>query len=121
MRLFLRLLVHIDPYSFLEEVAGHFASGRREHATVRARRLCWPLLDDTADEKLTSFALRLVLTDHVGIPRENRTRLADRSRGHLRPEEAQGGKAKKAQQGQRSPPSSKPSREKDDREQQKAA
>ena len=27
-------------------------------------------LDITADEKLTGFALRLVLSDHIGIPRE---------------------------------------------------
>ena len=33
LRVFLRLLIHLD-YSFLEEVATHFAKWRREHATV---------------------------------------------------------------------------------------
>jgi ParB family chromosome partitioning protein len=28
-------------------------------------------LDGTADQKLTGFALRLVLSDHVGIPHES--------------------------------------------------
>ena len=28
-------------------------------------------LDGTADEKLTSLALRIVLSDHIGIPQEN--------------------------------------------------
>ena len=34
MRFFLRLVIQLD-YSFLEDVATHFANGRREHATVR--------------------------------------------------------------------------------------
>ena len=69
LRTFLRLLVHIDPYNFLEEVANHFAGNdgnlqQTEGETVLAA------LDNAADDKLTSFALRLALSDHVGIPRE---------------------------------------------------
>ncbi len=37
----------------------------------RTRKSCWPHSDSTADEKLTGFALRLVLSDHIGIPHES--------------------------------------------------
>jgi ParB family chromosome partitioning protein len=70
LRTFLRLLVHIDPYSFLEEVASHFA-GNDENAQQTDEEIVLAALDNTADDKLTSLALRLALTDHVSIPREN--------------------------------------------------
>ena len=69
LRTFLRLLVHIDPYSFLEEVASHF-SGNDENAQQTDEEIVLAALDSTADDKLTSFALRLALTDYVGIPPE---------------------------------------------------
>jgi ParB family chromosome partitioning protein len=64
------LLVHIDPYSFLEEVACHFA-GNDENQQQTDEEIVLAALDDTANEKLTGFALRLALTDHVSIPLEN--------------------------------------------------
>jgi len=67
LRTFLRLLVHIDPYNFLEEVASHFA-GNDENAQQTDEEILLAALDNTADEKLTGFALRLALTDYVGIP-----------------------------------------------------
>jgi ParB family chromosome partitioning protein len=70
LRTFLRLLVHIDPYSFLEEVASHFA-GNDENAQQTDEEIVLAALDSTADDKLTSLALRLALTGHVSIPREN--------------------------------------------------
>ena len=70
LRIFLRLLVHIDPYSFLEEVASHFA-GNDENAQQTDEEIVLAALDNTADDKLTGFALRLALTDHVGIPPED--------------------------------------------------
>jgi ParB family transcriptional regulator, chromosome partitioning protein len=70
LRTFLRLLVHIDPYSFLEEVASHFA-GNDENAQQTDEEIVLAALENTADDKLTSFALRLALIDHVSIPREN--------------------------------------------------
>ena len=66
MRVFLRLLIHLD-YSFLEEVATHFANGD-ENAQQSDDEIVLAALDGTADKKLTSFALRLVLSDHVAIP-----------------------------------------------------
>jgi ParB family chromosome partitioning protein len=69
MRVFLRLLIHLD-YSFLEEVSTHFANGD-ENAQQSDDEIVLAALDGTADEKLTSFALRLVLSDHIGIPQES--------------------------------------------------
>ena len=68
MRVFLRLLIHLD-YSFLEEVANHFANGD-ESAQQSDDQIVLAALDGTADEKLTGLALRLVLSDHIGIPHE---------------------------------------------------
>ncbi len=73
MRIFLRWLIHLD-YSFLEEVANHFASGD-ENAQQSDDEIVLAALDGTADEKLTGLALRLVLSDHVGIPHENQADL----------------------------------------------
>lgn len=68
LRAFLRLLVHLD-YSFLEDVAAHFA--HVEEAAQRTdEEIVLTALDGTADEKLTGLALRIVLSDHVGIPAE---------------------------------------------------
>jgi ParB family chromosome partitioning protein len=68
MRSFLRLLIHLD-YSFLEEVANHFANGDA-NAQQSDDEVVLAALDGTADEKLTGLGLRLVLSEHVGIPQE---------------------------------------------------
>ena len=73
MRVFIRLLIHLD-YSFLEEVANHFANGD-ENSQQSDDEIVLAALDGTADEKLTSFPLRLVLSDHIGIPHENQPEL----------------------------------------------
>lgn len=70
LRLFLRLLVNINPYEFLEEVASHFASEDKD-AQQSDEEIVLAALSTTADERLTGFALRIVLADHIGIPREN--------------------------------------------------
>ncbi len=69
MRVFLRLLIHLD-YSFLEEVATHFANGD-ENAQQSDDEIVLAALEGTADEKLTGLALRLVLSAHIGIPHES--------------------------------------------------
>jgi ParB family chromosome partitioning protein len=63
------LLIHLD-YSFLEEVANHFANGD-ENAQQSDDEIVLPALEGTADEKLTGLAVRIVLSDHVGIPHES--------------------------------------------------
>ncbi len=69
LRVFLRLLVHLD-YSFLEDVAAYFANGD-ENTPQSDEEIVLAALDATADEKLTGLALRIVLPDHIGIPHEN--------------------------------------------------
>ncbi len=69
MRVFLRLLIHLD-YSFPEEVAVHFANGD-ENTQQSDEEIVLAALDGTADEKLPGFALRIVLSDHIGIPHES--------------------------------------------------
>ncbi len=68
LRVFLRLLVHLD-YSFLEDVAAHFANGD-ENTQQTDEEIVLAALDGTADDKLTGLALRIVLSDHIGIPHE---------------------------------------------------
>ena len=69
LRIFLRLLVHLD-YSLLEDVAAHFANGD-ENTQQSDEEIVLAALDGTTDEKLTGLALRIVLSDHIGIPHEN--------------------------------------------------
>ncbi len=55
MRVFLRLLIHLD-YSFLEEVANHFANGD-ENSQQSDDEIVLAALDGTADEKLIGLCL----------------------------------------------------------------
>jgi ParB family chromosome partitioning protein len=68
MRVFLRLVIQLD-HSFLEDVVTHFANGD-ENEQRTDEDVVLAALDSTADEKLTGFALRLVLPDHLAIPCE---------------------------------------------------
>lgn len=69
LRFFLRLLINVNPYDFLEEAAAHFSIDENEQRSEDEVVLA--ALSSTADEKLIGFALRIVLADHIGIPREN--------------------------------------------------
>ena len=69
LSVFLRLLVHLD-YSFLEDVAAHFAHAD-ENAPQSDEEVVLAALEGTPDEKLTCLALRIVLSDYIGIPHEN--------------------------------------------------
>jgi ParB family chromosome partitioning protein len=69
LRVFLRALVNLDPYTFTDDVAEHFA-GDGENNQQTAEEILVSALTETPDERLTSFALRIVLTGYVAIPRE---------------------------------------------------
>ncbi len=92
MRVFLRLLIHLD-YSFLEEVANHFANGD-ENSQQSDDEIVLATLDGTADEKLIGLALRLVLSDHIGIPHENQPDLLTEAEQVFAPKKAKPVKAK---------------------------
>ncbi len=69
LRVLLRALVRIDPYQFIDDVAECFVTDENNQQT--AEEVLISVVDGSEDEKLTSFALRLVLTTHTEIPREN--------------------------------------------------
>jgi ParB family chromosome partitioning protein len=58
-----------DPYQFTDDVAAYFVTDENNQQT--AEEVLTSVLDGLEDEKLTGFALRLVLTTHARIPREN--------------------------------------------------
>ena len=71
LRVLLRALIHLDPYQFIDGVAAHFMANENNQQT--AEEVLTSVVDGLEDEKLTSFALRLALSTHTGIPRENET------------------------------------------------
>ena len=94
LRFFLRLVVYIDPYSFLEDVASHFAGDDENHEQTE-QDIVLSALGTTADEKLTSFALRLALTDHLGLPRDTDPDLLTEAEAMFAPPQAKPKKASK--------------------------
>jgi len=93
MRFFLRLFIQLD-YSFLEDVATHFANGD-ENTQQSDEEIVLAALDSTADEKLTSLALRLVLSDHLAIPREGQPDLLTEAEQLFVPKKPKAEKAKR--------------------------
>lgn len=65
LRVFLRALVNIDPYTF-DDVAEHLADDSQQ----TSEEILLSIIDGLPDDKLTGFALRLVITAHIPIPRE---------------------------------------------------
>ncbi len=70
MRVFLSGLVNLDPYAFAEDVAAFYVGGN-ENKQQSAEEVLSCTLATLPAEKLTGFALRLVLTGYTDIPREN--------------------------------------------------
>ncbi len=68
MRVLLRAIVNLDPYTFADDLAEDIAD---ENDRRSSEEVLLAAIDATADDKLTRFAIRLALSGHVGIPREN--------------------------------------------------
>jgi ParB family transcriptional regulator, chromosome partitioning protein len=68
LRVFLRALATIDPYAF-DDVAEQLAAND-ENNQQTSEGILLSTIDGLPDDKLTGFALRLVLTAHTPIPRE---------------------------------------------------
>ena len=75
-------------------------------------------LGNTADEKLTSFALRLALTDHLGLPRDTDPDLLSEAEALFVPPQD---KPKKASKPKAAPTLVKPAEKKTIAKKQKAA
>ncbi len=69
LRMLLRALVNLDPYTFADDVAEEIV-GENENNQLTAEEVLLAAIDSLGDEKLTGFALRLALTSHVPIPRD---------------------------------------------------
>jgi ParB family chromosome partitioning protein len=70
LRVFLSALVNLDPYDFAEDVAEFYVGGDENNQQMPEEVLS-SIIAGLPDEKLTEFGLRLVLTGHTDIPREN--------------------------------------------------
>ena len=69
LRVFLRALVNIDPYTF-NDVAEYLAANN-ENNEQSSEEILLSTIDGLPDDKLTGFALRLVFTGHTAISRES--------------------------------------------------
>ena len=67
LRVILRALVNLDPYTFADDLAEDMADENEQRS---AEDVLLALIEDTGDDKLTSFAVRLALAGHRGMPRE---------------------------------------------------
>ncbi len=68
LRVILRALVNLDPYTFADDLAEDVSD---ENEKRSAEEILLSLIEGIGDDKLTSFAVRLALSGHRGIPREN--------------------------------------------------
>jgi len=68
LRVILRALVNLDPYTFADDLAEDMAD---ENDKRSAEEVLLSAIEGTTNDKLTSFAARLALAGHRGIPRES--------------------------------------------------
>lgn len=94
LRVLLRAIVHLDPYTFADDLAEEMAEDNDRRS---AEEVLLAAIEGTADDKLTGFAVRLALSGHRGIPRENEPDfLTEASKAFAKPKQKNSnGKAKK--------------------------
>ena len=68
LRVLLRAIVNLNPYTFADDLVEDIA-GENDRRTTEEILLA--SIDATEDDRLTRFAIRLALSGHVGIPRED--------------------------------------------------
>jgi ParB family chromosome partitioning protein len=69
LRVLLRAIVNLDPYTFADDLAGDLA-GENENEHRTAEEVLLATIDTLSDHGLTRFTIRLALAGHRGIPRE---------------------------------------------------
>jgi ParB family chromosome partitioning protein len=69
LRVLLRAIVNLDPYTFADDLADDLA-GENENEQRTAEEVLLSTIDTLTDDKLTGFSIRLALAGHRGIPRE---------------------------------------------------
>lgn len=70
LRVLLRAIVNLDPYTFADDLAEELTADS-DNERRSAEEVLLAIIDATADDKLTRFAIRLAFSAHVRIPREN--------------------------------------------------
>jgi ParB family chromosome partitioning protein len=84
LRLFVELLLHLSPYGLFEEVAEHFVGDNQNNGKTDDEILR-EALAACADDKLTGFVLRLLLTVHTDMPRGEQTDLLAKAEAMFAP------------------------------------
>jgi ParB family chromosome partitioning protein len=69
LRVLLRALVNLDPYTLTDDLAEQIA-GENENEQRTAEEVLLSAIDGLQDDKLTGFALRLALIGHVDVASE---------------------------------------------------
>jgi ParB family chromosome partitioning protein len=69
LRILLRAIVNLDPYTFANDLADDLAV-ENENEQRTAEEVLLSAIDNFTDDKLTGFAIQLALSGHRGIPRE---------------------------------------------------
>jgi ParB family chromosome partitioning protein len=69
LRVFLRALVNLDPYTF-DDIAEQLTAND-ENNQQTSEEILLSTIDGLPDDKLISFALRLIFTGHIAVPRES--------------------------------------------------
>jgi ParB family chromosome partitioning protein len=107
LRVILRAIVNLDPYTFADDVAEDTAD---ENDKRSAEEVLLAAIDGTADDKLTGFAVRLALSGHRAIPRDNEPDfLTEAAAVFLTPKPKKSG-AKKAVRARKEPTPIKPAK-----------
>jgi ParB family chromosome partitioning protein len=69
LRVLLRAIVNLDPYTFADDLADDVA-GENENEQRTAEEVLLSTIGTLTDDKLNGFAIRLALAGHRGMPRE---------------------------------------------------
>ena len=93
LRVLLRAIVNLDPYTFADDLAEDIADENEQRS---AEEVLLATLDATADDKLTRFSIRLALSGHVGIPRENELDFLTEAEAVFAPPQAKAKKTRNA-------------------------
>jgi ParB family transcriptional regulator, chromosome partitioning protein len=94
LRVLLRALVNLDPYTFTDDLAEEIA-GENENEQRTAEEILLSAIDGLEDNKLTGFALRLALIGHMDTPREGEFDFLAEAEAAFAPQQPKGAGNKK--------------------------
>ncbi len=98
LRVILRALVNMDPYTFADDLAAQ-VSKDPDNDRRSAEEVLLTAIDGLADDKLTGFAVHLALAGHRAIPRENELDILTEAEAVFLPKDTpKAGKGKAAKQ-----------------------